>query len=94
MVSKAQQIMALLREGVTPDEIVERLGVHPSYIGVVVARYDESGKPGRSVYDVRYQESHAEKLREANRERVRRWRAANPERAKAIRKRQGKTGEA
>lgn len=89
MVSKAQRIMELLREGVPPDAIVDRLGVHPSYIGVVQARY-ASGKPGKSTYDEKYQAAHVEKLREANRERVRRWREANPERAKELRRRQAK----
>jgi hypothetical protein len=85
-VSKAKEIMYLLGKGMQPIDIARKVGTHVSYVGTVRRRYASGGL---AETDLRYNEANAEKIRAGNRERVARWRAANPERVKAIRQRCG-----
>jgi hypothetical protein len=85
-VSKAKEIMFLLGKGMQPIDIARKVGTHVSYVGTVRRRYASGGL---SATDVRYNEANDEKIRAGNRERVARWRKANPERVKEIRRRNG-----
>jgi hypothetical protein len=85
-VSKAKEIMYLLGKGMQPIDIARKVGTHVSYVGTVRRRYANGGL---SPTDVRYNESHAEQVRAGTRERVARWKAANPERVKEFRQRCG-----